>query len=134
MPPTARPTHALKKNVISVYDIKDIEQKLRRAMRQQGTYSKAMDITISLAAGSYMAYLMARDEVSRLPSVCTTRTSREGNVYKVVNPEFAVMQDAAEQTRKALRELRLTRATIEAGSEDDDVDKLIKEVENAGKE
>ena len=103
-------------------------------MRQQGTYSKAMDITISLAAGSYMAYLMARDEVSRLPSVCTTRTSREGNVYKVVNPEFAVMQDAAEQTRKALRELRLTRATIEAGSEDDDVDKLIKEVENAGKE
>lgn len=103
-------------------------------MKEQGTYSRAMEISISLAAGSYMAYLKARGEVEELDSVCTTRTSREGNVYKVVNPEFSVMQDAAEQTRKALRELRLTRATIEAGSEDDEVDNLIKAVEDAGKE
>ena len=52
----------------------------------------------------------------------------------MVNPEFSVMQDAAEQTRKALRELRLTRATIEADDENDEVDELIKKVENAGKE
>ena len=117
-----------------MYDIKAIEQKIRRAMRGQKTYSKAMDITISIAAGSYMAYLKARDEVAALDSVCTTRTSREGNVYKVVNPEFYVMQDAAEQTRKALRELRLTRATIEGGSEEDDVDKLIEAVNHAGQE
>lgn len=103
-------------------------------MKAQRTYSKAMDISISLAAGSYMAYLKAREEVEGLKSVCTTRRSREGNEYKVVNPEFYVMQDAAEQTRKALRELRLTRATIEGGDADDDVDRLIKEVENAGKE
>ena len=35
----------------------DIEKKIRKAMREQGTYSKAMEISISLAAGSYMAYL-----------------------------------------------------------------------------
>lgn len=116
------------------YDIKAIEQKIRRAMREQKTYSKAMEITISLAAGSYMAYMKARDEVARLDSVCTIRKSREGNEYKVVNPEFYVMQDAAEQTRKALRELRLTRATIEGGSDEDEVDKLIEAVNNAGKE
>lgn len=95
-------------------------------MREQGTYSKAMEISISLAAGSYMAYLKARDEVSKLDKVCMTRISRENNEYKVVNPEFSVMQDAAEQTRKALRELRLTRATIEADDENDEVDELIK--------
>ena len=37
----------------------DIEKKIRKAMREQGTYSKAMEISISLAAGSYMAYLKA---------------------------------------------------------------------------
>lgn len=74
------------------------------------------------------------DEVSKLDKVCMTRISRENNEYKVVNPEFSVMQDAAEQTRKALRELRLTRATIEADDENDEVDELIKKVENAGKE
>lgn len=57
-------------------------------MREQGTYSKAMEISISLAAGSYMAYLKARDEVSKLDKVCMTRISRENNEYKVVNPEF----------------------------------------------
>lgn len=78
----------------------DIEKKIRKAMREQGTYSKAMEISISLAAGSYMAYLKARDEVSKLDKVCMTRISRENNEYKVVNPEFSVMQDAAEQTGK----------------------------------
>ena len=103
-------------------------------MKEQDTYSKAMDISISLAAGSYMAYLKARDEVADLKSVCIIRKSREGHEYKIVNPEFSVMQDAAEQTRKALRELRLTRATIEAESEKDEIDELNEKVENAGKE
>ena len=97
----------------------DIEKKIRKAMREQGTYSKAMEISISLAAGSYMAYLKARDEVSKLDKVCMTRISRENNEYKVVNPEFSVMQDAAEQTRKALRvpdSANKARAPIESST------------------
>ena len=54
-----------------------------------------MEISISLAAGSYMAYLKARTK-SQIDKVCMTRISRENNEYKVVNPEFSVMQDAAE--------------------------------------
>lgn len=111
---------------------KNIEQRLRKAMKEQGTYSKAMDFPISLAAGSYMAYLKARDVVQDM-DICATRVSREGNEYKVINPEYEVMLDMAEQTRKALRELRLTRATIEAGSDDDEVDNLVKLVDDAGK-
>lgn len=114
-------------------EYKSIEQKLKRAMKEQGTYTRAMDVSIALAAGSYACYLKAREEVADLP-LCSTRRSREGNEYKVINPEFSIMLDMAEQTRKALRELRLTRATIESGSDDDEVDQLIREVENAGKE
>lgn len=114
-------------------DYRAIEQKLKRAMKDQGTYTRAMDISISIAAGSYACYLKAREEVQSMP-ICSKRKSREGNEYKVVNPEFQIMLDMAEQTRKALRELRLTRATIESGSDDDEIDDLIREVDNAGKE
>lgn len=111
----------------------NIEKKIRKAMKDQGTYSKAMEISISLAAGSYMAFLKAREAIIDMP-ICTTRMSREQHEYKVLNPEYGVMSDMAEQTRKALRELRLTRATIEGGAENDEVDELVKSVEDAGKE
>lgn len=110
----------------------NIEKKIRRAMKEQGTYSKAMEISISLAAGSYMAFLKAREAIVSM-DICTTRMSREQHEYKVLNPEYGVMSDMAEQTRKALRELRLTRATIEGGIDKDEVDELISKVEDAGK-
>lgn len=109
-------------------DCKSVEKRIRAAMKQQGTYSKAMEISISLAAGAYMAYLMARDDVEKLTGCCTVRISREQNEYKVAHPEFKVMADMAEIARKYLRELRLTRATIEGGSDEDDVDELINDV------
>lgn len=109
-------------------DCKSVEKRIRAAMKQQGTYSKAMEISISLAAGAYMAYLMARDDVEKLTECCAVRVSRENNEYKVAHPEFKVMADMAEIARKYLRELRLTRATIEGGADEDDVDKLINDV------
>lgn len=116
-------------------DCKDIERKIRAAMKLQGTYSKSMEITISLAAGPLFAYMKARNAVEDLDKdCCEIRTSREGNLYKVVHPEYKLMLDMAEMVRKYLRELRLTRATIEGFVDDDDVDRLVRDVENAGKE
>lgn len=115
---------------------KIIENRLRSAMKQQGTYSPAMEISIGLAAGAYMGYLKARSDVDELESCCCKKKSREGHEYKVANPEFRVMCDMAEVTRKALRELHLTRATIEGGADEDEVDQLVNEVnaEDDGKE
>lgn len=107
---------------------KKIESRLRSAMKQQGTYSPAMEISISLAAGAYMGYLKAREDVEDLTNCCTTKKSREGHEYKAAHPEFRIMCDMAEVTRKALRELRLTRATIEGGADEDEVDRLIGKV------
>lgn len=109
--------------------LKSIEQKLRKAMKDQKTYSAAMEISIGLAAGSLLAFFKAREDVEKLGECCSIRMSREHHEYKVPHPEFKMMLDAAEQSRKYLRELRLTRATIEGGSDEDDVDRLVKEVE-----
>lgn len=126
MPPKNPPTSVLHNKCDM--DCKKIESKIRSAMKQQGTYSKAMEISISLAAGAYMAYLLARDDVEKLTECCDVRISREGHAYKVAHPEFKVMADMAEIARKYLRELRLTRATIEGGADEDEVDELINDV------
>lgn len=111
-------------------DCKEIERKIRTAMKQQGTYSKAMEISIMLAAGPLLAYLKARKAIADLnDECCATRKSREGHEYKIVHPEYKLMYDMAEMSRKYLRELRLTRATIEGFVDDDDVDELIKKVD-----
>lgn len=107
---------------------KQIENKLRGAMKQQGTYNKAMDFSITLAAGALMAYLKAREDVENLTGCSVTRKSREGHEYSVPHPEFKIMYDMSEAVRKTLRELRLTRATIESGSDEDEVDRLINDV------
>lgn len=107
---------------------KTIESRLRKAMKEQGTYSPAMEISISLAAGAYMGYLKAREDVEEMDTCCCIRKSREGHDYRVPYPEFRVMCDMAELTRKALRELRLTRSTIEGGADEDEVDQLVNEV------
>lgn len=135
MPPKTAEIYVLHKQS-DMESLKSIEQKIRKAMKQQNTYSKAMELSIGLAAGSYLAYLKAREDVENLDSCCTVRISRENNEYKVPHPEFKIMLDAAEQTRKYLRELRLTRATIESGSDEDEVDNLINavEAEDAGEE
>lgn len=105
-------------------------------MKEQDTYSPAMEFTITIAAGLLLGFYKARSDVEELTGCCTTRLSREHNEYKVPHPEFKMMADLAEQIRKYLRELRLTRATIENGADEDDVDQLINAVtaEDAGEE
>lgn len=99
-------------------------------MKQQGTYSEAMDLLIEVAAGIYMAFLKVKKDVESLEKSCTSRTSREKNEYKIAHPEFKMLMELGDAVRKHLRDLRLTRATIESGSDEDDVDKLINDVES----
>lgn len=136
MPPKNASIQVLHKACSMKITTKSIEQKLRKAMKEQDTYSPAMEFTITIAAGLLLGFYKARSDVEELTGCCTTRLSREHNEYKVPHPEFKMMADLAEQIRKYLRELRLTRATIENGADEDDVDQLINAVtaEDAGEE
>lgn len=114
--------------------IKSYEKKIKKTMMELDTYSPAMDFSISLAAGAYVAYLKVVKAIEGLEGVTTTKLSRENHEYKVLNPEFVALKDTADLCRKLFRELRLTRATIEGTDDDDEVEELIEAVENAGKE
>jgi|GEM_PF-604430 len=109
------------------YTIHKIEQMIKRAMNAQGTYSKSLDITISLASGSLFAFYKAAQELES-GDLVVTETSREGNERKVCSPYYIIMHNSAEQARKYMRELRLTRATIEGDAEEDELTELVSKV------
>jgi len=111
------------------YSVKGIEKMLKKALVSQNTYSHALDITISLAAGSLYTFHKALSTLE-LQDLVITEKSREGFDRYVYNPNYMIMYNSAEQARKYMRELRLTRATIEPESENDDFAQLINKVED----
>ena len=109
------------------YTIHKIEAMIKRAMSAQNTYSKSLDITISLAAGSLFTFYKAAQELES-GDLVVTETSREGNSRQTCSPYYIIMHNSAEQARKYMRELRLTRATIEGDAEEDELTELVGKV------
>jgi|WetSurMetagenome_2_1015567.scaffolds.fasta_scaffold31885_2 hypothetical protein len=112
----------------SPYDLDAIKRKIRKAMKEQETYSPAMDITIELTARNYLFFLMASDGLIKSGKLTVNERTRENHIKKVVAPEYATCSDCTDKIRKLLRELRLTRATIEGGAEIDDLTELSDKV------
>lgn len=109
-------------------DLDDIKETIRKAMISQGTYTEDLGLCIDLCAGSFMAFQIALNDISkkRMKSY-VKEVSRENNEKLVAHPSFKVFFDSLEVTRKQLRELGLTLQTLSA-SDDDEVNDLINEV------
>lgn len=112
-------------------DLDDIKEKIRAAMESQGTYTGDLDLCISLCAGSYIAFKIALNDIAKKKKSYVIEISREGNKKLVAHPSFKVLFDSLEVTRKQLRELGLTLQTL-SSSDDDEVNDLINEVNEAG--
>lgn len=106
-----------------------IEDKIRKALNNQNRYSPDLEICISMAAGSYHAFLMALKEVQSLKSACTVEISREGNERSAPHPAFRVLKDTQEMVRRSLCELGLTVKTL-ATDEGDIFEDMINKVES----
>lgn len=111
-------------------DLDDIKEKIRIAMESQGTYTEDLELCISLCAGSYVAFKIALNDITKKKKSYVIEVSREGNKKLVAHPSFKVLFDSLEVTRKQLRELGLTLQTL-SSSDDDEVTDLINEVNKA---
>lgn len=114
-------------------EIKKIEQKIRKAVKNQGNYSKDLELCITMAAGSFRAFMLALHDVGQLSETFVSEVSREGNVRLVPHPAFRVLKDAQEMVRRSLRELGLTLGTLST-DEDDPFDRMMKDVEGVDSE
>ncbi|WP_106831156.1 P27 family phage terminase small subunit [Parabacteroides pacaensis] len=108
--------------------LKTVKNRIRSALKKQGNYSKNMETAISLAAGSYMAFQIALNDLESLECSYVEELTREGNVKLVPHPAFKTLATASEAVRKALRELRLTLTSLDGSTDDDEVDDLVKKV------
>ena len=109
-----------------------IKNKIRKALKNQNTYSKDLETCISMAAGSYYAFLLAQKDIGILTCTFLTEITREGNEKLVPHPAFKVLKDAQEMVRRSLRELGLTLGTLSTGDNDpleDMLDRARKEEE-----
>lgn len=104
---------------------KNMERKIRDAMKKQNTYSKAMDIAIEQAAIPLSQCAKLTDELETVEGVFDNCDGNDVNVQK----SYLIMK-WNEQARKWLRELHLTRDTLEAESEEDNMDKLTKKMDD----
>jgi len=104
-------------------DRKRIEAKIKKALKEQGTYTPALDMIITSCACSYCVMISAYSDIED-NDVTGVELSREEHETKKANPACRVFFDAHESTRKALRELGLTLSTL-VSSEDDEVSDMI---------
>lgn len=107
-----------------------IKSRIRKALKNQNTYSKDLETCIAMAAGSYYAFLLAQEDVGKLKTTFVEETTREGNSKLVPHPAFKVLKDTQEMVRRSLRELGLTLGTLSTG----DNDPLEDMLDRAGKE
>lgn len=104
---------------------KNMERKIRDAMKKQNTYSKAMDVAIEMAAIPLAQCTKLADELESVDGVFDNCDGNDPNVQK----SYLVLK-LNEQARKWLHDLHLTRDTVEAESEEDNMDKLTKKMNN----
>lgn len=109
-------------------NLKKIETKIKKALKSQKSYSPDLDTCITMAAGSFYAFLLAMDDIQKLDKSYVTETSREGNDRMVPHPAFRVLKDTQEMVRRSLRELGLTLGTLSTDDEDAFED-MMKKVE-----
>ncbi|MEG0464643.1 hypothetical protein [Bacteroides sp.] len=104
---------------------KNMERKIRDAMKKQKTYSKAMDVAIEMAAIPLSQCTQLADELEKVAGIFDNCDGNDPNVQK----SYLALK-LNEQARKWLRELHLTRDTVEAESEEDNMDILTKKISN----
>ena len=110
-----------------IQTVSNIKSKIRKALKNQKTYSKDLETCIGMAAGSFYAFLLAQQDIEELPCTFVSEKSREGNERLVPHPAFRVLKDASEMTRKSLRELGLTLNTLST-DDDDPLEDLMNDV------
>lgn len=105
--------------------INALKNRLKRALKKQGSYSEGIEILIEQTAGNLYAYHLALRDVEELEESFVIEITREGNEKLAPHPAIAIMRHQSEMIRKQLRELRLTLSTVE-GIDGDEIDDFYK--------
>ena len=108
-------------------EINKIASRIKKILKEQGTYFPGLDFMIEIMAGNMYAYYKIIKDVKDLSTTDVVEITREGNPKKRVHPLFRELREQSEEVRRCLRELKLTISTVD-GIADDDMGDLIDSV------
>ena len=103
-------------------DLMKYEKKVRAALKAAGTYSKSLEINISMMAVALQLLEKASREVSNLDGVTVTITQDNGFKRQAMHPAFEVIRSMMDRVIKLMKPLGLT---VEMITSDDDVDPMV---------
>lgn len=103
-------------------DLVKYEKKVRAALKAAGTYSKSLEINISMMAVALQLLEKASREVSNLDGVTVTITQDNGFKRQAMHPAFEVIRSMMDRVIKLMKPLGLT---VEMITSDDDVDPMV---------
>ena len=103
-------------------DLMKYEKKVRAALKAAGTYSKSLEINISMMAAALQLLEKASREVSDLEGVTVEITQDNGAKRPALHPAFEVIRSMMDRAIKMMKPLGLT---VEMISSDDDVDPMV---------
>lgn len=95
---------------------------MRAALKAAGTYSKSLEINISMMAVALQLLAKASREVSNLDGVTVTITQDNGFKRQAMHPAFEVIRSMMDRVIKLMKPLGLT---VEMITSDDDVDPMV---------
>jgi hypothetical protein len=118
---------------MAVEKIKNIENKIKLALKRQGTYTKDLDLCIHSTAVSYYAVLLAQNDIENAEFSYVKEITREGNEKMEPHPAFKVLEKSQSSLLRGLRELKLTTSTLEKVMNDelDEIDREHDEIKNS---
>lgn len=103
-------------------DLVKYEKKVRAALKAAGTYSKSLEINISMMAVALQLLEKASREVSNLDGVTVTITQDNGFKRQAMHPAFEVIRSMMDRVIKLMKPLGLT---VEMITSDDDIDPMV---------
>lgn len=106
-----------------------VKNKIISALKEQNTYSTALDLLIDTCAEVTVLKTKAYD-YAKAKKTTVKEKSREGEVREKQHPAHMSFRDYAETQRKELNELGLTSKSTTI-AEDDPVNNLFQKVEDA---
>lgn len=109
--------------------INTLKNRIKKALKNQSSYSEGIEILIEQTAGNLYAYGLALRDVEGLDESFVIEKTREGNEKLAPHPAIGIMRNQSEMIRKQLRELRLTLATV-GGIDGDEMDDIINSVDS----
>lgn len=107
--------------------VKEYVKDITKTLKQNGTYSRGLDIQITSLASAMRNLDMANEQIDGLTETTVYETTRYGEKL-APHPVFKIAKEAQELITRQMKALGLTAVDLSGGGDDDPLADLTKKL------